>query len=321
MEKTITIFSEIGDSFWGGTSKEAIWEALDSQGVDTLNVIISSPGGDAFEGLAMHDFLKGFKGVVNTYATGVVASAATFPLLAGDKVYMTPQSALMIHNASTVAWGDAEKLNKAAEVTSKVDKIINAIYAKKSGQHKDKVKEWMTAETWFTPEEALQAGLIDGIKPLPKGIKVVNSLNTNFQIPARIQDKLNSTPMFEELTDFLKKHFIAKADTNAEEIMNELTEVLNKTPEVLNVQKINDSLDGLALKITNLAENLEETRLVLQTNKMTIDTLAEKIRLLESQNSAMEDVISNISTGVPVPFDTKKLPVADSFVKNQLNLK
>lgn len=321
MEKTITIFSEIGDSFWGGTSKEAIWEALDSQGVDTLNVIISSPGGDAFEGLAMFDFLRGFKGVVNTYATGVVASAATFPLLAGDKVYMTPQSALMIHNASTFAWGDAEKLNKAAEVTSKVDKIINAIYAKKSGQHKDKIKEWMTAETWFTPEEALKAGLIDGIQQLPKGIKVMNNLNAGLKIPAHIQANLNNNPMFEELTDFLKKHFTVKSDTNTEEIMNELTEVLNHVPEVLNIQKVNDAIDGLALKITNLAELLEETRLVSETNKITVDTLAEKVRLLEAQNSVMEDVIANIATGVPASLDKRTTPVPDNFVKNQLNLK
>lgn len=321
MEKTITIFQEIGNGFWGGTSKEQIWEALDNDNVDKLNVIISSPGGDAFEGLSMYDFLKGFKGTVTTYATGIVASAATFPLLAGDKVYMTPQSALMIHNASTVAWGDTAELTKAADVTAKIDRLINAIYAKKSGQESSTIKDWMNAETWFTPEEALKAGLIDGIKQLPKGIKVVNSISSKFQIPAHIQSNLNENPMFEELTDFLKKHFTVKSEANTEQIMNELTEVLNHTPEVLNVQKINDALDGLALKITNISEQLDETRLVVQTNKITLETLAEKVRLLETQNSVMEDVIANIATGVPVAFDNRTIPVADNFVKNQLNLK
>ena len=321
MEKTITIFEEIGDSFWGGVSKEEIWKTLEEKDVSSLNVIISSPGGDAFEGMSMFDFLRGFKGSVTTYATGIVASAATFPLLAGDRVYMTPNSALMIHNSSTFAWGDTEKLNKAADVTAKVDKIICAIYAKKSGQPNDVIKEWMKAETWFTPQEALSAGLIDGIRELPKGIQVTNSLKSKFQIPERIQANLKPTPMFEELTDFLKKHFTAKENSNTEEIMQQLTEVLNKTPEVLNVQKIENAIEGLALKITNLAEQLDEAKLLAQTNEIILNTLAEKIRTLETQNSSIEDAIANMSTGVPTNFDKSSLPVADNFTKTQLNLK
>lgn len=325
MEKTITIFSEIGDSWWGGSSKEDIWRDLDAAGVTVLNVVISSQGGDAFEALAMYDFLKGFKGVVNTYATGIVASAATFPLLAGDKVFMTQQSALMMHNASTYAYGDSEKLIKVAGVTAKVDTIINSIYAKKSGQAQETIKKWMNEETWFTAEEALAAGLIDEIRPLPKGIKVkvTNSLNGELVLPARIKATLNPNIMFEELTDFLKKHFIVKPESvdNAQMVMDELTVIVNKTPDILNVEKINGSIDALAAKITNMAELLDEAKLLAETNKLTIVNLSEKIAVLESQEVAMSEAIANISTGVPSSTDRGGMPVADNFVKNQLNLK
>lgn len=323
MEKTITIFSTIGGGWFGGVTKEELWDALKNANVGTINVIVSSDGGDLSEGLAMHDFLKGFNGVVNTYATGIVASAATFPLLAGKNVYMTASSALMIHNASTGVYGNADDLSHAAEVVAKMDTIITDIYSKKSGQPKEVIASWMSEEKWFTPTEALAAGLIDEVRDLPKDLKITNSLQELGLFPKKLRAELKPKDMFNELTEFLRKHFVPKVtepDNTGTDIMDELSVILNKTPEHFDLTKINNSIDALAGKILHLSESIDEAKAVSDLNRTTIENLTKKIAVLEQQGLDLTNTIENISTGVPVGTDKQSPPVADNFVKSQLNL-
>ena len=67
------------------------------------SVLINSPGGSLFEGLAMYDYVAGND--IEVGVIGVSASAATLPLIASSKAWGTPNSRYLIHNPWSMAIG------------------------------------------------------------------------------------------------------------------------------------------------------------------------------------------------------------------------
>ena len=83
--------------------------------------------------------------------------------MAGTKVLMSPVSTMMIHNPATIAWGDAEDMEKAIAMLDAVkDSIINA-YEIKSGFSRAKLSHLMDSETWMDANKAVELGFADGI--------------------------------------------------------------------------------------------------------------------------------------------------------------
>jgi enoyl-CoA hydratase/carnithine racemase len=101
-----------------------------------------------------------------TNVTGIAASAASFVAQAGDERVMGESATAMIHNAHTLTVGDHRDHDAQSAVLRKLDQQIGDIYAKRSGKPVDKFRRLMDAETYFTGNEALQAGLVDRVTPL-----------------------------------------------------------------------------------------------------------------------------------------------------------
>lgn len=159
----IMIYDQIGASFWddsGVTAKDVI-AALASADGKAVNVRINSPGGDVFEGYAIYNALQGYKGGVETTVDGLAASAASWIALAGDKVTMGPMSMFMIHDSSTMAFGNKQDLLATAGILSKLDNQFAEIYAAKTGKSVADMAAAMTAETFYTAAEAKEAGFAD----------------------------------------------------------------------------------------------------------------------------------------------------------------
>lgn len=57
--------------------------------------------------------LKEYKGKVTVKIDGLAASAASVIAMAGDEVLMSPVAMLMIHNPSTLIWGEESDMLKA----------------------------------------------------------------------------------------------------------------------------------------------------------------------------------------------------------------
>ena len=68
----------------------------------------------------------------------------------------------MIHNSMTMAWGNKEELLSAASLLEKIDQAIAADYSRKTKKDTEQVKAWMDAETWFSADEAVEHGFVDG---------------------------------------------------------------------------------------------------------------------------------------------------------------
>jgi len=158
----IYIYDEIGG--WGIEAKEFIKE-FNALKASKVNIHINSPGGSVFEGWAIYNAINNnSKGkIVNTFIEGIAASMASVIALAGDYINMSENSLFMIHNPIGGARGEVKDLEKVIEILNKIkDSIVN-IYHKKTGIEADEIKKMMDAETWFTAQEALDAGFIDKI--------------------------------------------------------------------------------------------------------------------------------------------------------------
>ena len=94
------------------TSPNDIIDALPSTNED-VEIIINSGGGEVMSGSEIYTALKSYAGNVNVKVVGVAASAASVIAMAGDTIEMSPTAQMMIHNASTLAYGD-DKIGRAS---------------------------------------------------------------------------------------------------------------------------------------------------------------------------------------------------------------
>jgi ATP-dependent Clp protease protease subunit len=162
----LLLYGEISDTKWfdDDITPKQLKEDLDKAGdIKQLNIYINSPGGNVFAGQAIHSILKRHPASKTAYIDGVAASIASVIALAADKVVMPKNTLFMIHKPWSFAMGNADDMLKAAEVLDRAESSILAVYKEKTGLDEAVIKEYMRAETWFTPQEAKDAGFVDEI--------------------------------------------------------------------------------------------------------------------------------------------------------------
>lgn len=182
-----------------------VLQALSAVGrVDNLSVHINSPGGDVFEARAIGAILRATGSKITVYIDGLAASAASeLALNLGGRVVMAKGSFLMIHNASTVLWGNKEQMRKTADTLEKIDASIANVYAEKTGLDAEAIAAMMEAETWISAQESLDGKWIDAIEG--------STLSNNFDLsvyqsvpkqlieePAKPAEPTNAAPAFDQ---------------------------------------------------------------------------------------------------------------------------
>jgi ATP-dependent protease ClpP protease subunit len=156
----VSIYDEIG--FWGVTASDFV---RDLQGVQAKSITlhVNSPGGDVFDGIAILNALRQHPARVEVVIDGLAASAASFIAMAGDSVVMAPNAMMMIHEASGVVFGNAEEMTEMAALLDKTSANIAQVYAQRAGGDPEDWRQAMRAETWYSDQEAVDAGLADAI--------------------------------------------------------------------------------------------------------------------------------------------------------------
>lgn len=162
----IYIFGDIVSYPWteqGEASGMSILNQIKNLDVDEIRVHIDSYGGSVSEGWAIYNALRQHPAKIVTYGDGFVASAALFPFLAGDERIASSLSAYYFHQVMVAASGYASDLRAAADEAEKMTEIgINA-FVERTGMDADQVRQLMEAETWLTPAQALDYGLVTSI--------------------------------------------------------------------------------------------------------------------------------------------------------------
>jgi ATP-dependent protease ClpP protease subunit len=159
-EASIFIYSDIG---YFGTTADDFVKQLNSITAPKINVHINSEGGEVFDGVAIHTAIASHPAHVTTSVDGIAASAASFIAMAGDTIRIARNATMMIHDASTLAWGNEEDMIACGKLLSKLSNNIADMYAEQAGGTVETWRTTMRAETWFTGQEAMAAGLVDEI--------------------------------------------------------------------------------------------------------------------------------------------------------------
>lgn len=161
-EADVYLFSEIG--FWGVTAAEFAREMQQVQ-ADTVRLHLNSPGGDAWDGQAIYHTLREHPAAIEVRVEGIAASAASTIALAADpgRLLMAKHAMMMIHDPWTITVGDARDHQKSQEFLDKLGAAISGFYADRAGGTAREWRDRMLAETWYSDQEAVDAGLADGI--------------------------------------------------------------------------------------------------------------------------------------------------------------
>ena len=161
------------ESFWGDeiTPQDFRNELYAEDGDITL--WINSPGGNVFAAAEIYTMIRDYPHNVTVKIASIAASAASVIAMAGNTVQMSPTALLMVHDPSTIAFGNAKDMEKAIATLNEVkESIINA-YAAKTGLSRSKISKLMSDETWINAKKAVELGFADEIlfdekKPEPE---------------------------------------------------------------------------------------------------------------------------------------------------------
>lgn len=150
------------DSWWGVSANDFV-RSLQELDVATINLRVNSPGGSVYDGVAIMNALRRHPANVIATVDGLAASAASFIIQAADEVVMGSGTELMIHDASTIVWGNADEMVEAASHLDRISGTIAGIYAERAGGTVEEWRDAMKAETWYSADEAVAAGLADRV--------------------------------------------------------------------------------------------------------------------------------------------------------------
>lgn len=178
----VSIHDEIGA--WGVTARSFIAD-LKAQSADapSINLSINSPGGSVFDGLAIYNSLRGMGKPVNVTILGIAASMASVVAMAGTTISMPSNAMVMVHNAISGMYGDAEDLRDQADVLDKIDNSIVGIYVARTGKSEEDVRALMANDTFMSAAEALDAGFITA---MTDEVKVTASFDIE-RMPENVQ--------------------------------------------------------------------------------------------------------------------------------------
>lgn len=155
----------------GAATGDALAAFLEAHEGRPVRVIINSPDGIATEGAAMAVKVERH-GQVTALGQGVVASAATWPVLAPQRAVLHWACLVMIHDPAALVIGNAAALRSWADEFDTIGEAHAAAYARWTGHPVARVLSWMRDETWLSAADALALGFADAIEARPEAVAV-----------------------------------------------------------------------------------------------------------------------------------------------------
>lgn len=157
----VAIYDEIG--YFGVTAKDFLGDLKAVRG-DSIEVHLNTPGGEVFDGIAIYNALRNHPAEVTVIVDSLAASIGSVIAMAGDRIVMTRNSQMMIHDGHGMCVGNAADMRNLADLLDKTSDNIASIYAERTGTSTKTWRNVMRAEKWYSAEEAVSAGLADEVQ-------------------------------------------------------------------------------------------------------------------------------------------------------------
>jgi len=129
-----------------------------------INLKIHSYGGSVFSSFAAINYIKSATCDVHTYVDGAAASAGTLMSVVGTERYMNEHAYMLIHQLSSVSWGNYEQLKDDMENNKNLMKRIKSIYSDHTTIPKKELDSILKHDLWWDAKTCLEYGLIDEIR-------------------------------------------------------------------------------------------------------------------------------------------------------------
>ena len=147
---------------WDNDAQEFV-QAVHAVKGKTMDLHINSPGGFVYDAVSMFEALKSHAAAVNVHIDGLAASAASFLAQAGDSIEIAKAGRMMIHDAQGIGIGSPADMREYADLLDAVSDDISGYYADRAGGKPAAWRKAMTATTWYSASEAVDAKLADRV--------------------------------------------------------------------------------------------------------------------------------------------------------------
>jgi ATP-dependent Clp protease protease subunit len=130
-----------------------------------ISLYVNCPGGVVYAGLAIYDTMRFIKPDVATVCCGIAMSMGSLILAGGTpgKRSSLPNGRILIHQPSGGFQGQSADIEIHARETLALRDKLEEIYAEHTGQPKERLRDDMDRDRFFTPHEAKEYGLIDQV--------------------------------------------------------------------------------------------------------------------------------------------------------------
>jgi ATP-dependent protease ClpP protease subunit len=163
---SVYLYGTIGESHGGISAADVRSQLATFRPSEAINFHVNSPGGSFSEGVAIHSLISDRDGPTHGFVDGQAASAGSLILMPCETITMAPASTMMIHNASVENGGGSMTegdLARALKLVSDTNAKLVGLYQPRWKGTQAELRAALEAESYFTPAEAVQAGLADYI--------------------------------------------------------------------------------------------------------------------------------------------------------------
>ena len=161
------MFGVVGGSFWsdGGITKESFAKMLKDipKNTSRVDLRLSSPGGDVFEGRAIANMMQDSKFAFDINIIAEACSIASIIAMAGDTVHMSEGSVMLVHRCYTMAMGNSQEMKKLAADLERIDQEMVATYQRKTKMSEEDIINLMDENRYMNSKEAKKLGFVDSI--------------------------------------------------------------------------------------------------------------------------------------------------------------
>ena len=130
-----------------------------------VTLYLHSPGGEVDAGFAIYDTMRALRCDVATVCLGFAASMAQFILCAGapGRRSAYAHSRILMHQPLGSVEGYAVDVAIQAEQFAMARRLMAELIAEHTGQTVERILADGDRDRWFTPEEAIEYGMIDEV--------------------------------------------------------------------------------------------------------------------------------------------------------------
>ena len=290
-----------GDIGWENTAKQ-VQEKLNEFDGGPVRVRINSGGGDVYEGIAILNTLRAYSGDITVVIESLAASAASFIAVgAGGRVVIRPNAEVMVHKAWAMLSGNADDIDKMRADLARQDVKLAKIYADRAGGALDDWLSVMVAETWYTAEEALAAGLVDEIEDAKQpAVASLGAMRAQFKFANRAAAPPPPVTRSESGDMSTTPSDGQKGDTVS--ILNQLAQELGKKPE-----DVKNALSGFFNETVEVSGQVDvtypEETAVAPTERVTVEPTVANTDGEAGGSLGLAFAVSNTPDGWDITVD------------------